>query len=120
MAANRSDWKKTPLPARHERLTLDRTYDAEEFARICEGMIARAMEAKWFALFEEPWLYVHRSWTGFYVYRLRFADTEAGAHVSEALVSRDPEQYTETDSGRDRLVLADLLNGLAGRSTEVA
>ena len=70
MAANRNDWKTTPLPAARVGITLDRTYAADEFARIKEGDVPQEMEDKWFAFYEEPWLYLHRSWTGFGIYQV--------------------------------------------------
>jgi len=45
------------------------------------------MEDKWFIYFEEGYLYLHRSWTGVPVYRVRFAKDEHGALVTEALWS---------------------------------
>ena len=120
MAARRSDWQNTPLPERRDHLSFEHRYSSDEFARLCEGVIPQEMEDKWFVYFEEPWLYLHRSWTGFCVYQVRFAPTEDTASVAEVLVSRDPEEYTETDSTRDTLRLAYLLDSFAGRETEAA
>lgn len=78
------------------------------------------MEDKWFAFYEEPWLYLHRSWTGFGIYQVRFELTDGGHRVAEILVSRDPRQYTSTDGDADALVLAVLLDGYAGRDTKAA
>jgi hypothetical protein len=118
MAATRNDWKTTPLPAARVSITLDRAYAADEFARIKEGDVPQEMEDKWFTFYEEPWLYLHRSWTGFGIYQVRFEQTDGGGRVVEALVSRDPEQYGSTNSTSDALLLALLLDGYAGRDTE--
>lgn len=120
MAATRDDWKNTPLPAARASTTLGRTYTAAEFERIREGSVPQEMEDKWFAFYEEPWLYLHRSWTGFGIYQVRFEPAGDGARVAEVLVSRDPEQYTGTDGTADALLLAVLLDGYAGRDTEAA
>ena len=117
MAATRDDWKTTPLPAQRQVIALDRTYSADEFKRLQEGQIPREMEDKWFSFYEEPWLYLHRSWTGYCVYQVRFQPTASGARTVESLANRDPEQYRGTDE-RDELLLALLLDGYAGRSTE--
>ena len=114
----RADWKTTPLPAAREAVALDRTYTAAEFERLKQGNVPKEMEDKWFAFFEEPWLYLHRSWTGFCIYQVRFVPASGGRRIAEVLVSRDPDQYRETDAGRDAQLVALLLDGYAGRDTE--
>jgi hypothetical protein len=120
MAASRDDWKTTPLPVARVELTCDRTYSADEYARLKEGHIPEEMEDKWFAFYEEPWLYLHRSWTGFGIFQVRFERVGKGGRVAESLASRDPEQYTSTDDTGDSLLLALLLDQFAGRETEGA
>ena len=117
MAATRDSWKTMPLPAAREVLALDRTYSAFEFDRLKEGEVPRRMEDKWFVFYEEPWLYLHRSWTGFSVYQVQFEPAAAGARVAEVLVNRDSEQYRGTDGTRDALLLSVLLDRYAGRDT---
>jgi hypothetical protein len=107
-----------PLPARRETICLDRSYSAAEFERLKVGHIPEEMEDKWFTFFEQPWLYLHRSWTGYCVYQVRFEQIGGGSRVAEVLVSRDPEQYRETDGTRDTLLLGVLLDGYAGRDTK--
>lgn len=65
MTATRADWKITPMPVARAGITCNRIYSADEFARIQEGHVPEEMEDKWFTFYEEPWLYLHRSWTGF-------------------------------------------------------
>lgn len=120
MAATRTDWEITPLPDSRVSVECDRTYTAEEFARLKEGHVPEEMEDKWFVFYEEPWLYLHRSWTGFGIFEVRFEPVASGSRVIEALVSRDPEQYTSTDDTSDSLLLALLLDGYAGRDTAEA
>jgi len=71
MAATRDDWETTPLPTARASISLDRTYNAAEFMRIREGNVPQEMEDRWFVFYEEPWLHLHRSWTGFGVRLLR-------------------------------------------------
>jgi hypothetical protein len=120
MAATRGDWKTTPLPVARASIDLHRAYSAEEFARIQEGNVPQEMEDKWFAFYEAPWLYLHRSWTGYAVYQVRFEPADGGGRVAEVLVSRDPDQYRSTDATSDALLLAVLLDRYAGRDTEAA
>jgi hypothetical protein len=118
MAATRQDWKTSPLPAARAAVPLARAYSAAEFGRLRKGHVPEEMEDKWFAFFEDPWLYLHRSWTGFGVFQVRFEPAPDGARVVEAWASREPEQYTETNTGRDALLLAALLDTYAGRDAE--
>ena len=118
MTAVRGDWKNRPLPAARERLGLDRTYTRAEFERLIKGIIPRQMEDKWFVFFEKPWLYLHRSWTGFCIYQVRFRQSGNKTRIVEVLVNRDPEQYRSADGSADALLLAVLLDGQAGRPTD--
>ncbi|HEX3599594.1 MAG TPA: hypothetical protein VHU84_05590 [Lacipirellulaceae bacterium] len=83
MPATRSDWKTVELPTQRKLIPFDRTYTAAEFARIKEGLIPECMEDKWFEFYEEPWLYFHRSWTGYCVYQLRLEPVATGTRVAE-------------------------------------
>jgi hypothetical protein len=120
MAASRDDWKTTALPAARKAIPFDRHYSATEFERIKEGLVPGSMDDKWFVFYEEPWLYFHRSWTGYCVYQVRFESAGEDARVAEVLVSREPEQYRETDDSRDAQLLTVLLDGRAGRETRAA
>ena len=65
-------------------------FDSKQFARLKEGLIPREMEDKWFIYYEEPHLFLHRSWgTGRPVYRLTLRNTRNGAKVTEAMWSKD-------------------------------
>lgn len=116
MAATRDNWKITPLATARSAIACDRTYSAEEMKTLKQGYVPQDMDDKWFAFFEEPWLFLHRSWTGFGIFQVRFE----GGRVAEAWVSRDPEQYTNTDDTGDSLLLALVLDGFAGRDTTEA
>jgi hypothetical protein len=52
------------------RLPYQAAFDRVEFARLRAGLIPQQMEDKWFIYYEEPHLFLHRSWTGAPVYRL--------------------------------------------------
>jgi hypothetical protein len=120
VAATRDDWTATPLPERRATIALDRTYSASEFERLKEGFVPGMMEDKWFVFYEGAWLYMHRSWTGFCEYQVRFEPAADGARVVEVLANRDPAQYRETDDTFDALGLAALLDEFAGRPSGAA
>lgn len=91
MAAKRSDWDSTPMGEARTAIAFEDTFSFDGFARLREGVIPREMEDKWFVFYEEPWLYLHRSWTGICVYQIRFETLPDGARVVEAISAVDPE-----------------------------
>ena len=87
-------------------------YSPAEFERIKAGLIPLEMEDKWFVFFETPWLYLHRSWTGFCVYGVRLEALPEGAEVVESWVSRNAEQYRGTDIHHEERILTFLIDAL--------
>ena len=118
--ASRSHWRTTALPAARAQISFARSYTAEEFRQIRKGLLPQQMEDHWFAYYEEPWLYFHRSWTGFCIYQLRFETSHDGARVSEVLVNRDPKEKFGISDRDSTLLLAVILDDLAGRRDRVA
>ena len=111
MNATRKDWKTTtPLPAARASLLLDRVYSIAEFADLKAGLRPRDMGTKWFIFYEEPWLYLHRAWTGHCIFQVRFETTPAGVRVVEALVNRDPKEYAGVDDIQDASLLGILMD----------
>ncbi|HEX6903929.1 MAG TPA: hypothetical protein VF789_29730 [Thermoanaerobaculia bacterium] len=108
--ATRESWKTLPIPEARAELRFSQTYDLADFERIKRGLIPEAMEDKWFIFFEEPWLYLHRSWTGACIYGVRFQPGEGGFTAVESWVSRDPQQYKEDSIDYDRAVLGFLID----------
>jgi hypothetical protein len=112
--AKRSDWETVPMPAQSERISLRRRYSSEEFERIKAGLIPQDMDDHWFIYYEEPWLYLHRSWTGFCIFQVRFEALDDGVVLAEATVNTSPEQYQDPEADR---WLGILLDSQAGRDT---
>lgn len=111
MAAKASDWKTFPLPEQRVRIALDRGFDSVEMARIRNGLIPEEMEDKWFIYYQDDTLYLHRSWTGYCIYVVRFADAGEGVcRMTCAEVNGDTAQYHAKDVAHlhyliDRLLL---------------
>lgn len=113
-AARRGDVRTQPLPEAHAVLaeeSLQRTYTLVQFAWLKKGVVPREMEDKWFAFYEAPWIYLHRSWTGHCIFQARFEEGSAGARLAEVHVNRDPEQYSEPDLASAARYLLGLLDG---------
>ena len=110
--ATRGSWKIYPCPAERATLKLAEVYSLSEFEQIKVGLIPQEMEDKWFMFFEEPWLFIHRSWTGFCIYGIRWESSPQGAAVVETWVSRDKEQYRETRTEYEEKLLKFLIDAL--------
>jgi len=116
--ATRQSWPNTkPLPPQRSRLSLQRTFTEQEYARIRLGFIPERMEDKWFMFTEEDTLYVHRSWTGYCVYQLtlnKVGSQDQGTNyvVGETFVNRDENQYSGSDDLYDEKMLAFLIDHL--------
>ena len=86
MNAESTSWKREPfregVPVPYSALLTP-----NELERIKTGYLPREMEDKWFIYYEAPYLFIHRSWTGLPVYRLKLVVQEMGASVEEALWS---------------------------------
>jgi len=61
------------------------------------------MEDKWFIYFENGWLYFHRSWTGFGIYKaqLKKEPDGNGNSISEFWVERNQKKYINKDDHKD-------------------
>ena len=99
MTARKDSWKRQefiegrPVPYRAD-------FSPAELERLRDGLIPEDMDDKWFIYYEEPHLFLHRSWTGEPVYRVTLAVNEKGASVAEALcvpgaIEADPEYQAQ-------------------------
>jgi hypothetical protein len=115
--AKREDWQTQPMPAVSAPISVEKFHAQDEFDRLIAGVIPEAMEDKWFVFYESPWLYLHRSWTGFCVFKVRFESVAGGMAIAEVLVNRDPYQYSETEREHDITMLKTLLDSCISRNT---
>src|ERR1700692_4550307 len=107
--ARRHSWETTPMSSLRAEFPLDLRLTIEEFERIKQGYIPEDMDDRWFLFYEDGWLYIHRSWTGFCIYQLRFEQEGNVAVVREALVTRDPEQYRLSDIEKEQILIRTIL-----------
>lgn len=108
----KDSWKTLPAPEQREAIPYDVVFTDVEGDLLVRGLRPRAMEDKWFIYFEDDWLCLHRSWTGSLIFWLKLDGCPAGVRVTKAWVNRDPEQYRETDSSYDGMMLDFLIRRL--------
>ena len=90
--ATRSDWKIQPMSELRTQLRVEEIFTKEEYKYLSWGFIPVSMDDKWFIYLEDYWLYFHRSWTGFCIFKVRLEKFEDGYSIAEAWVNDDPEQ----------------------------
>ena len=94
MPASSTSWKRAPLKE-GVPIPYHAAFDNEQFLRLKEGVIPKQMEDRWFIYYDEPHLFLHRSWTGQPVYRVTLKQAGNGAEVTEALLSKDLANTSE-------------------------
>ncbi len=107
--ARRENWKRLSLPAARKRLLVDKVYTPAEMARIARGFIPSGMDEKWFVYYEDGRLFLHRSWTGFCIYRVNFSHVQTGWAMTTVWANREPKQYEETDDVQDAQLLLEMI-----------
>lgn len=113
--ATRDSWRIAPLPAARVELRFTNRYTAAEYERLKDGLIPASIDDRWFAYLEDDWLALHRSWSGYCLYRVRFAPDGDGVRAVEAWANRDLAQFRRADAAADvddieRLIEHHLLN----------
>lgn len=115
IGARPGDWKTEPLPGRVAALPFTRTFSVAEFTRLQQGLVPEEMEDKWFVVWHGDALWLHRSWTGFCIYRVGFAVGGDEVAIAEVIVNREPEQYTGSDKD-DLSALGNILDSVLSYS----
>jgi len=74
------------------------------------GHLSQEMEDKWDIGFEDGWLLICRSWTGYCVYGMSFDEQEDGVRITDAWVNRNTSEYKSQDVEDERKLLLKLLS----------
>lgn len=110
--ATRESWKHTPI-VHPRQIDIALFFTPSLFAQLTKGLIPEAMEDKWFIFYEDGWLYIHRSWTGYGIYKAPIVTTDHGYEIRTFWVERDEQKYKvqqdDTDVKTFTYLLASLL-----------
>lgn len=104
-----------PFPKNFTKIKVERTYSSEEYQKISEGEHARSMDEKWNVDFEEPYLFIRRSWTGFCLFKIKIERVDDIYVVVEAFANRNKKEYKETLDERDSMLATIKVDQVAGR-----
>lgn len=112
--ARREDWKYLPikpLPAARKKLDVDKVYTNQEMTGIFCGFVPHSDDDKWVMYYEDGTLFMHRSWTGFCIYRVGFTPVETGWSVADVLANRHPQQqYLQGDDVAEVRFLLEMID----------
>ena len=75
--ATKDSWKNLPID-NPKQLQIYLEFNESQFSKIKNGLIPEEMEDKWFIYYEEGFLYFHRSWTGFGMYKTKITKEPTG------------------------------------------
>ncbi len=112
----KTDWKTEEMPEQVESFVMERSLTDSETEYIKEGHRPQEMEDKWFMYYENNTLFIHRSWTGYCIYKIDLSK-QGELNVT---VNRNPEQYKENSVENDRIMVNILINQLLQRNGENA
>lgn len=114
IVATRKTWKNHSIK-KPKKISISLRFTEEEFIKIRAGLIPEEMEDKWFIFFEDNWLYCHRSWTGYGMYKAQIIKEGKDYLIMEFFAERDLNLYTNEDDDYDRGALTFLIvQGLLG------
>ena len=75
--------------------------DEQELEHIKWGYVPAQMEEKWFAYFDHGWLHLHRSWTGFEMYKAEIVLAGGSYVINSFCTERNTEKYANTNDEVD-------------------
>jgi len=98
--ATKDSWNITSMDSPN-KIAYFLLFDEQEFQRIKVGYIPVQMEEKWFAYFEDGWLHLHRSWTGFEMYKAEIVLADGSYVINSFCTERNPQKYANTNDEVD-------------------
>ena len=115
----KSDWKINKF-SKPIIIKTDFHFTETQYARIRHGLLPEQMEDKWFAYFEGGYISFHRSWTGTKIYEAQLEKADSCYTISDLVVERDAELYSNIDDAEDICLFRFLLSrGLLGLNVEI-
>lgn len=70
------------------------------------------MDEKWDIFAEGNQLFMHRSWTGYGIYELSFAEVDGGFQITTGVVESDSERYRSRSDEFDCLLIEALIRSV--------
>jgi len=113
-SVRKSDWRIVEMPETYEVAKIDRSLSEQEYQALICGFTPRDMDDRWFLYVQDNWVYLHRSWTGHCIFKLKLEISSGKVMLTDIHINRDPDQYrsvnTEADKDEANSVLTSLLS----------
>lgn len=98
--ATKTSWQNHPID-NPKKIDFSFHFNDKQFEKLKHGLIPQQMEDKWFIFYENDWLYFHRSWTGFGLYKAQLIKEKDGYSIKEFWAERNQEKYKNEDDDTD-------------------
>lgn len=80
------------------RIEISISLNQEQFDKLTFGSIPESMDDHWFVYFESDWIYCHRSWTGYLIFKCQIQQIGSDRYeIKELVVERDINRYGKLD-----------------------
>jgi len=112
--ATRKTWQNFPID-NPKRIAINLQFTDRQLEKLTKGLIPHEMEDKWFIFYENNWLYFHRSWTGYGLYKAQLIREQDGYSIKEFWAERNKEIYKNDNDSTDTERISFLIaRGLLG------
>ena len=112
--ALRTTWNNEPIK-NPKRVEIGLHFTNDQYEKLIRGIIPHQMEDKWFVFYEDKWLYFHRSWTGYGIYKAELLKVLDGYIINEFWAERDKAKYSNENDKSDAENISFLIaEGLLG------
>jgi len=115
---NEIDWEITQIEI-PKRIQLDYSrsfgFNMEHINVIKKGFIPKTLEDKWYIYSKDNWLFFHRAWTGYGIYKLEIKHDNGRYIIDEFYVERNIDKYENINDLFDIHILHVIIDwGLLG------
>jgi len=109
--ASSTSFKNLPIE-NPRKIDIFLEFTNDQFEKISRGFIPIDMDDRWFIFFENEFLHIHRSWTGFGLYKAKVEKESTRYCIRGFWVERNNEKYTNQDDNHDVKLFSSLVAGL--------
>lgn len=100
----------SPLPELHVSVHIHIPITTAEMENVRLGLIPEDMNDRWFIYVDENDVaYIHRSWTGFCIYKIILAPQQEGWAAVYMAANRNPDEYKNVNIELDKEMVKTLL-----------
>ena len=98
--ATAASWMNLPID-KPKKIAIALRFTERQYAKLIKGLIPKQMEDKWFVFYADNWLYFHRSWTGFGIYKAKIIKKNDSYFIKEFQAERNQDKYHNEDDNTD-------------------